>query len=156
MIYTITPAQAYEIAANIPTGENPEYTISDFRQSMPAFTEEIISDENLQPYIDMASAVVRQARWHSMWKLGMGLFIAHFVTLFLGMPAAGASADEITGSSKSGGLISSESTGGVSVSYDHSSAASDLTGWGAWKLTDYGIQYATLARMIGKGGMLVR
>lgn len=155
MIGRISPQQAYEVAANIPTGENPPYTIADFRTDMPPFTEAVISDETLQSYIDMALAVVREARWHSLWRLGMGLFIAHFVTLFLDMPASGASADEITGSAKSGGLISSESTGGVSVGYDHSSASSDLTGWGAWKLTSYGVQFATLARMVGKGGMLI-
>ena len=156
MIISVTPRQAYEIASNIPTGDNPEYAISEFRAMMPPFTESVISDETLQPYIDMASSVVREARWHSLWRLGMALFIAHFVTLFLDMPASGASSDEITGSAKSGGLISSESTGGVSVSYDHSSAATDLTGWGAWKLTSYGVQFATLARIVGKGGMLVR
>ena len=29
-------------------------------------------------------------------------------------------------------------------------------GWAAWKLTTYGTQFATLARMVGKGGMYIR
>lgn len=156
MIYCLTPQQAIAAAANIPTGDNPEYTIEDFRRSMPAFTQQVIADENLQPYVDMAQAMVRESRWRSLWRQGMALFIAHFVTLFLDVPAEGASAEEIVSSAKSGGLISSESTGGVSVSYDHSTAASDLNGWGAWKLTTYGIQYVTLARMVGMGMMIVR
>lgn len=156
MIYQITPQQAYAIASNIRDGDNPEYTIADFRSAMPAFSEEIIADERLQPYIDMATAIVKEARWHSLWREGMRLFIAHFVTLLLGAPESGATLDEVMNASKKGGLISSKTVGPISVSYDNAQATSDLEGWAAWKLTTYGIQYATLAKMLAKGGMFVR
>ena len=153
---TITPQQAYSIASNIRDGDNPPYTIADFRAAMPAFTAAMIPDEALQPYIDMATAIVKQARWHSLWKEGMRLFIAHFVSLYLEAPAAGATRDEIRSAAKSGGTIASKTVGSVSVSYDTAQATSDLNGWAAWKLTNYGIQYASMARLLGKGGMLVR
>ena len=86
----------------------------------------------------------------------MRLFIAHFVTLFLMLPTQGATREEILGASRVGGSISSKTVGPISVSYDNTQATGDLTGWAAWKLTTYGTQFATLARMLGKGGMFIR
>lgn len=148
--------QALSIASNIRDGDNPEYTIATFRAAMPAFSEEIIPDEQLQVYIDMAHGAVKEARWHSMWREGMRLYIAHFATLYLGTPEEGSSASKIVNSAKVQGSITSKSVDRVSVSYDTGQATSDLTGWGAWKLTTYGTQFATLAKMVGKGGMYVR
>lgn len=156
MIFGITPEQAYAIASNIRDGDNPPYTVADFRLAMPAFTLEMISDEQLAPYVDLALSVVREARWHAWWREGMRLFIAHFVSLFLMLPEAGATREEIINASKVGGSISSKTVGPVSVSYDNTQATGDLTGWAAWKLTSYGTQFATLARMLGKGGMFIR
>lgn len=152
----ITPQQAFEIASNIRDGDNPPYTVGDFRQQMPAFTSQIISDELLAPYVQMANNIVKEARWHSYWKQGMALFIAHFVTLFLQMPEAGMTKEELLNASKVGGSISSKTVGPISVSYDNTQATQDLNGWAAWKLTNYGVQFATLAKMLGKGMMYVR
>lgn len=157
MIRNITPAQAFAVAANIRDGDNPEYTIADFRKAMPAFTETIIPDEALQGYVDMASAVVKEARWHSLWKEGMRLYIAHFVTLYLGSPDDGATAQQIRNAGKIQGNTTQKHVGNVSLTYDGGLAAtSDLTGWAAFKLTTYGVQFATLAKLVGKGGMYVR
>lgn len=152
----VTPLVAYEIASNIRDGDNPEYTVADFRTAMPVFSEEIISDELLQPYVTMATAIVKEARWHSLWREGMRLFIAHFVTLFLQMPEAGLTKEELLNASKVGGSIASKTVGPISVSYDNTQATSDLDGWAAWKLTTYGVQFATLAKVLGKGGMYIR
>lgn len=157
MIQSITPAQAFAIAANIRDGENPAYTAADFRAAMPAFSADIIPDEALQGYVDMASAVVKEARWHSLWKEGMRLFIAHFVTLYLGSPDEGATPQQIRNAGKIQGNATQKHVGNVSLTYDAgSTATSDLTGWAAFKLTTYGVQFATLAKLIGKGGMYVR
>lgn len=152
----ITPAQAYAIAANIREGENPDYTVATFRANMPAFTAQIISDEILASYVTMAHSIVKEARWHSLWVTGMNLFIAHFVTLFLQMPEAGMTKEELLNASKVGGSISSKTVGPISVSYDNTQATQDLNGWAAWKLTTYGVQFASLAKMLGKGGMYIR
>lgn len=148
--------QAVSIVSNIRDGENPEYTIATFRAVMPAFTEEIIPDEQLQVYIDMAQAVVKEARWHSLWREGMRLYIAHFATLYLGTPHEGSSAAQIVNAARVQGEVANKSVDRVSVSYATGHASGDLTGWAAWKLTTYGTQYATLARMVSKGGMYVR
>lgn len=151
----LNPRQAFTIASNIRDGDNPEYTISDFRKIMPGFTEEIIPDEQLQHFIDMAHAVVKEARWHSMWKEGMRLYIAHHVTLYLGTPQDGTTKTQLSAAGKVPGAITNKAVGGVSVGYDASQATSDLTGWAAYKLTTYGTQFATLAKLYGKGGMFI-
>ena len=153
----ITPQQAFAVASNIVDGENPSYTCEDFRKIMPAFTAEIIPDEQLQHFIDLAQAVVKEARWMSLWREGMRLYIAHFVTLFLETPPEGATRQQILNGGKLQGNKTSKSVGQVSVGYDNGSqATSDLEGWAAWKLTTYGVQFATYARLIGMGGMYVR
>lgn len=152
------PFHAIAIASNIRDGENPEYAISDFRAVMPAFTEQVIPDEQLQHFIDMAQAVVKEARWHGLWREGMRLYIAHFVTLYLSTPQDAPSRDALVGAGQMKGAATSKSVDGVSVSFDTSqnaSALNDLDGWGAFKLTTYGAQFATLAKAVGKGGMYV-
>ena len=87
----------------------------------------------------------------------MRLYIAHFATLYLGVPDQGAGRQAIANAGKLQGGITSKTVGSVSVGYDNGQAAtSDLTGWGAWKLTTYGAQFATMARMVGAGMMVVR
>lgn len=86
----------------------------------------------------------------------MRLYIAHFLTLYITTPEAGATKPEILNASKVQGTVSSKSVGQVSVSYDVTQATNDLNGWAAWKNTAYGTQFATLARMLSKGGMYVR
>ena len=151
----IQPFAAWAIASNVREGENPEYTLAMFRAEMPAFTAEIISDTVLSGLIDLAHKTVGYKRWGKLWQQGMRLVVAHYATLYLQQPQPGASAAEIVGQGKVQGSMTSKSVGGVSVSYDNSSAVSDLTGWGQWKLTVYGTQFAQLAKLVGKGGMYV-
>lgn len=143
------------VASNIRDGENPAYTVADFRAAMPGFSVEIISDDILQGYVEMAHGSVKEARWHSLWKEGMRLYIAHFVTLYLNTPGEGASRGDLLKAGQSQGMVTSKTVGPVSVGLDVSQVNSDLTGWAAWKQTTYGTQFATLAKMLGKGGMYV-
>ena len=90
-----------------------------------------------------------------MWKIATGLFVAHFCTLCLeslASPDSGAAAVISAGQAR--GVIASESASDVSASYD-TSIANDMNGWAAWKLTSYGMQLATQARIVGMGGMMV-
>lgn len=78
----------------------------------------------------------------------MGLFIAHFVTLYMrSMVEPGSDAAQVLNAGQTKGLAASKSVGGVSVSYDFSQALQGIDGWAAWKSTEYGIQFATLAKM---------
>lgn len=122
---------------------------------MPGFSEGIISDEQLQPYIDLAQSVVKEARWHSYWREGMRLFIAHFVTLYLQTPQDDPTRTQLLNAGTKQGIANNKSVGAVSVGLDNSQTLGDLVGWGTWKSTAYGSQFVTLARMLGKGGMFI-
>lgn len=151
-------------ASNIRRGENPPYTSEDFLQFYPQFGktneetgEPIIPAVVLQAYINLAHASIQKARYRDSWELVMGLFIAHWLTLYL---QSAASADDptaqIVNSGLAKGLQSSKSAGDLSVSYDFSFlSGADFDGWGTYKLTAYGQQFITLARVYSMGGMVV-
>lgn len=143
------------LASNIVDGQNPPFTSEDFLALMPSFKGNI-PDEVLEHYVTMANSVVKESRWHGMWKEGMRLYIAHFLTLYL-MSTAPDDTDSvgIINAGGTNGVATSKSVGQVSVSYDVNIANGDLNGWAAWKLTTYGSQFATMARLLGKAGMYV-
>lgn len=143
-------------ASNIRDGKNPEFTAADFRALMPEFTVEVINDALLGNIVEMAHSIVKKARWHQMWKEGMRLFIAHKVYMHLKTTAVGSDPASIVSAAASKGIATSKSVGAVSITYDVSSLASDLEGWGDWKESVYGTQFASMAKLIGKGGMYVR
>lgn len=148
-------------ASNIRTGNNPAYTLSNFLLAYPQFgvNEEgatFVPTPVLTMFLNLAHACIKEARWHDMWEFAMGLFIAHFVTLWLqgtADPNSGAAATIAAGQAR--GVVVSESANDLSVSYDHSTVGNDLDGWAAWKLTVYGQQLATMGKLVGKGGMYV-
>lgn len=151
-------------ASNLRGGANPPYTLNDFYINYPAFgpmhpcdssnAEYLINPVVMQMYIDLANACLQESRWRSYWKVAMGWFVAHFLTLYLqSMADAGSPAAKVINAGQARGLQSSKSVGDVSVSYDFSTAMNDLDGWAAWKLTVYGQQLATAAKLVGKGGM---
>jgi len=143
-----------DIASNIRGGTNPPYTVGDFKAMYPAFAD--VPLVVLQTYVDMAQQSILESRWHSKWKLAIGLYIAHFVTLWartastdaLGIP-------ELAKAGESKGSVMSKSVDGVSVSYGATSADNDLVGWGSFRDTLYGQQLATLARIVGYTTMYV-
>lgn len=145
-------------ASNVRGGDNPPYTYTDFLTFYPQFTGNI-NTAILTRFIAMSDAVVKETRWHEMWQLGMALFVAHFATLYLQAIGDGTTnqpASAVVAAAQSRGLISSEGAGDLSVSYDMGSLSSDLEGWAAWKLTGFGVQYATLAKTLGMAPMYVR
>ena len=154
--------QLTAVASNIISGTNPSYTVEDFTSMYPQFGPDtndnyLVDPVILQIYIDLANACVIQARYKSSWQLCMGLFIAHWVTLWLqGTTQPGSSAAKVIALGEAKGLRTAKSVGDISTSIDYNAVAQDLNGWAAWKLTNYGQQFATIAKMVGKGGMYVR
>lgn len=148
-------------ASNLRTGENPPYTLEDFFTLYPQFgpnseNKHVVPIAVLQIYLNLANTCIKESRWHDMWTVAMGLFIAHFSTLWLqgtADPNNGAAAVLAAGQSK--GLLTSKSVDGVSASIDYNAVAQDLEGWAAWKLTTYGTQLATFGKLVGKGNMYV-
>ncbi|SFE43590.1 Protein of unknown function [Paenibacillus algorifonticola] len=142
-------------AANVKIGTNPPYTLADFKGIYPQF-DGIVPDPVIQMYIDLANACILQVRWKSAWKIAIGWFVAHFLTLYLqGAADPGSDAGQVMAVGQAKGLNTSEAVGDVSVSMDYGSIGQDLDGWAAWKLTIYGQQLATMGKLYGKGGMYV-
>ena len=158
-------------ASNLRSGDNPSYTFADFYAMYPAYgprtapavppateptTTYLIDPAIATLYITLAHTVVKEARWGSQWKLAMGLFVAHFLTLYLqSLADANSSAAQVVAAGQARGLMTSKSAGDVSVNYDVSVIAQGLNSWAAWNTTAFGVQYATLAKIVGKGGMYV-
>ncbi|TWH46338.1 DUF4054 domain-containing protein [Sporomusa sp. KB1] len=170
-VYDSGGASIIAAASNLRSGDNPPYALDDFYVLYPAFgpretpsegpdgeptTTYLVDTSIIEMYIELADAVVKESRWRKRWKFAMGLFIAHFLTLYLqSFVDANSTAAQVVAAGQARGLMTSKSVGDVSVSYDFSTIAQGLDGWAAWNLTTFGQQYATLARIVGKGGMYV-
>ena len=148
-------------ASNVFSGTNPSYVLSDFFAMYPQYGPNagnyLVPMIILQMYIDLANACVNQARYRTAWAVCMGFFVAHFATLYLqGTASPNSSAGQVIEAGKAMGLTTSESVGDVSMSIDYNAIGASLSNWAAWNLTIYGQQFATIGRMVGKGGMMVR
>lgn len=141
-------------ASNIKKEEHPEYTRETFLLLYPQFRG-VLPDAALDMYVDLGLSCVNYKRFNKMWKAAIGLFIAHFCTLYLqSMQPEGTDASQVLASASSAGMVTSESADGVSYSRD-GSALNDLNGWAAFKMTTFGVQFATMAKLVGRGGMYV-
>ena len=114
---------------------------------MPRFTAELAPDALVQTYIDMACAVVREERWHALWREGMRLFVAHFLTLYLCDEPEGDGRAALLAAAESGSRVTSEKVGEVSVAYAENEKSRV---WGCFFETTYGRQFAALARALGR------
>ena len=146
------------LASNIkPFTSNPSYTKETFLATHPQFAN-LVPESIIVFYVNLANHSLSYARWGESWEMGMTLFIAHYLTLYL-MATANMGADPIASQvishSIAQGQVASKSAGSLSKSYDYGSVDNDLNGWGAWKLTFFGQQFATIAKLIGKGGSYI-
>lgn len=142
-------------ASNIKVQPNPSYTKDDFLVFYPQFTG-LLPDVVLESFVELAQACVSAQRYGKMWKMAIGLFIAHFCSLYLQSAAEiDTPADAVLAKAQEIGVITTESADGVSYSMDINQIGSDLNGWAAFKLTVFGEQFATIAKLVGKGGIYV-
>ena len=142
-------------ASNIKTQENPLYTLDDFLTFYPQFAG-LLPDVVLNSFLELGQACVSKQRFGKMWQLSIGLFIAHFCTLYLQNTAEpGTEAVDVLNAAQAAGVVTSENADGVSYSMDTSMLSQDLAGWAAFKLTTFGVQFATFAKLVGKGGVYV-
>ena len=147
-------------ASGLSRAENPPFPVSDFLEMYPQFgTEEAgkaLPEAVLEMFAEMAGSICKADEWGKTWRYAMGLLIAHFATLHLqGAVPESATPQMIAASGAVQGVASSKAVGSVSVSYDVGTLMQGMDEWGAFRLTRYGMQYATLAKTIGAGGMLV-
>lgn len=136
---------------------NPDsYTLEDLKAVYPQFEGDGVPDSVLELYLELAHKAIQKNRWRSYWKLAMGLFVAHFVTIWaMGTTDAAGSAAELASTGGNRGVMSSKSAGGVSITRDFSLTNQGLTDWAGWNQTQYGTQLATLAKLVGKGGIQI-
>jgi hypothetical protein len=153
-------------AANVTLGNSGDYTAEMFAADYPQFTtaEEggtvvsLVPPSMLEVFISMANAAIQPERWFEQWRLAAGLFTAHYASLYL-QSYAPASADNNTYSAAASGSMtgspSSATLGDASVTYDTKEIAAATEKYGAWNATAYGMQLATMAKLIAIGGMYV-
>lgn len=142
-------------ASNIKRPNTTEYTAEDFHAMYPQF-EGLVPEVVEESFLELANACVSEDRFGKMWKVAIGLFLAHFVTLWLqSSKEVGTPADEVMAAAQAQGVVTSESADGLSYSMDTSMISQDLAGWAAFKLTTFGVQFASIGRLTGKGGMYI-
>lgn len=125
--------------------------IAQFRQTFPEFGDDTrYPDAVVQIWLTVAKSLVNPLRWCELTDIGVGFVTAHHLALAVrnqktaavgGVPGAVAAPQ------------SSKSVDKVSASYDTSAVTLDSAGF--WNSTSYGIEYLTLARMMGAGGLQV-
>ena len=155
-------------AANIsPVGEVGNYSADMFKADFPQFFKKsvvegdtvytpLIPSTMLSLFINNANKSIIPSRWGDDWRYAAGLFVAHRASLYLKTYQDGSnSAAEVASKSGQSGNVASATMGDTSISYDNTAINSGSEKWGTWNATQYGAQLATMARMIGIGGMYV-
>lgn len=146
-------------AANLGHGKGT-YTVEQFRVDYPQFfTVEGVSllpPSMLCKVIDMANTAVQPDKWLDEWRFAVGLYTAHYVTLFLRSYAP--SSDTPQQAAASGalvGVVKSATLGDSSVTYDTSAITAGTEDWGDLNSTTFGQMFANRAKLIGLTGTLV-
>ena len=153
-------------ASNVGNRIRGNYTPQMFRCDFPQFYKTTVYDEVyteckpfipptiLQEIINQANAAVQPDKWLDGWRFAVGLYVAHYATLYLRSyndDPQTASQAAATGSVS--GVVKRAALGDSSVEYDTSAVTTALSEWGDFNATSYGQQFATRARLVGMGGM---
>lgn len=146
-------------AANLGHGKGT-YTVEQFRVDYPQFfTVEGVSllpPSMLCKVIDMANTAVQPDKWLDEWRFAVGLYTAHYVTLFLRSYAPSSETPQQAAASGAlVGVVKSATLGDSSVTYDTSAITAGTEDWGDLNSTTYGQMLANRAKLIGLAGMTV-
>jgi hypothetical protein len=126
---------------------------SDGQSTLTVYVAPLVPLAVLNAYISLASASLVQARWRDAWPIAMGLFVAHFATLWLRSDGDSYSTPgQAAAAGLKQGITVSAAAGGVSQG---TQPVTGLDTWAAWNQTQYGVQFASFAKVIGAGPMLV-
>lgn len=143
-------------AANIGQSRG-NYTAEQFRQDFPQFFNadgvSLVPETMLSEIINMANACVQPDKWLESWRYAVGLYVAHYATLYL-RPYAESSptAAQAAASGALVGVVKSATLGDSSVSYDTSALTKGTENWGDLNATTYGQMLANRAKLIGAAG----
>lgn len=126
-------------------------TVSSFRGAFPVFGDASkYTSTEISFWLDLASKLVSQERWSTLYDAGVQLFVAHNLAI-----DAGATLNAKLGKAPGQveGAVTSGSVDKVSYSRDPGSAMDPSNGH--WNLTTFGLRYIRLARMLGAGPVQV-
>lgn len=149
------------MVANIGQSQG-NYTAEQFQEDFPQFftagTEEtpaacLVPATMLAEIIAMANACVQPDKWLESWRYAVGLYVAHYSTLYLRTYApSNSSPQQAAASGALVGVVKSATLGDSSVSYDTSAVTKGTEDWGDLNATTYGQMLANRAKLVGLGG----
>ena len=136
------------------------YTLEQFRQDYPQFFnsagEFLGSQAMLDEIINMANVAVQPDKWLEGWRYGVGLYVAHYVTLSLrGYAQSNETPEQAAASGALVGMVKSATLGDASVSYDTAAITAGTEDWGDLNSTTYGQMFANRAKLVGMAGSYV-
>lgn len=143
-------------AANIGQSQG-DYTAQEFQQDFPQFFGpdgvSLVPCSMLTEIINMANASVQPDKWLESWRYAVGLYVAHYATLYLRTYAQSSpTAAQAAASGALVGVVKSATLGDSSVSYDTSALTNGTENWGDLNATTYGQMLANRAKLIGAAG----
>ena len=143
-------------AANIGQTQG-NYTAEMFQEDFPQFFDSegtcLVPATMLAELISMANACVQPDKWLESWRYAVGLYVAHYATLYLRTYAESSpTAAQAAASGALVGVVKSATLGDSSVTYDTSAVTQGTADWGDLNATTYGQMLANRAKLIGAGG----
>lgn len=125
----------------------PIVTYADFIALFPEFGDtSVYPVAQFNAWEPIAVVSLNVGRLLLVWKLAVGLFVAHNMVLSA-RNAAAATAGQIVG--QTNGVLTSKEVGDVSASYDASVVA--IQGAGYWNATSYGARLYKMFQSYGTG-----
>lgn len=125
-----------------------------FREAFPAFSGSLFPSAQVEFWLAVASIRLSAARWGDLLDQGIGLFVAHNLTLerMVELDSQGTGGSTAT---QGPAVSDSKTVGPVSKSKSYSPATVADASAGAWNQTVYGQRFYELMRLVGVGGLQV-
>lgn len=139
------------------------YTVEMFQDDYPQFTkqvegirESLVPAPMLQEIISLANVCIQPERWLESWRYAVGLYVAHYVTLYLRSYAEESQTPQQAAATGAlVGVVKSATLGDSSISYDTTALTKGTEAWGDLNSTTYGQMLANHAKLVGMGGSYV-
>lgn len=136
---------------DVKTGDISDYTLTTAAAKYNAL---------FNVYATLASSDLSEKRYNDMWKYAMSLYIAHKLSVRLQvLTKTEGIMDALTKARVIGSVspytVSSESVGGVSVSYETGATIKVGMDGGDWNRTQYGQELVTLFQVYGQGAWIL-
>ena len=146
-------------AANL-GGSPGNYTVEQFQEDYPQFFnadgESVLPTTMLTEIINMANNSILPDRWGESWRYAVGLYVAHYATLYLRTYSPSSeNPQQAAASGALVGIVKSASLGDASVTYDTSAITQGTADWGDLNSTTYGQLLANRAKLIGMAGSYI-